>query len=60
MPAAAFLALLAIALLLLAALRLELNFRRRSKKLPEGRRATPELRMTPAAGYCQASLSGTA
>ena len=63
----AFLALLTIALLLLAALRLELNFRRtaeagpepRSPK-PEPRGARPELRASPAGGYCQSPWSAGA
>jgi hypothetical protein len=58
--AAAFLALLAIAMLPGAALRLELNFRRAGKKRPEPRSPTPELRMSPAGGYCQAPLSAAA
>ena len=62
MPAAAFLALLAIAMLMLAALRLELNFRRTFKRPPgpERRSPGPELRMAPAGGYCQALLSAAA
>jgi len=62
MHPAAFLALLTIAMLLLAALRLELNFRRtaeagpapepRSPK-PEPRNPRPELRAPPSGGYCQ-------
>ena len=64
MSAAAFLALLVIAMLPGAALRLELNFRRTSKPSPRPeqpspkpgpRSPRPELRMTPAGGYCQAS-----
>lgn len=46
MSAAAFLALLTIAMLPLSALRLELNFRRAVKKRPR-----PELRIGPAGGY---------
>ena len=63
MSAAAFLALLVIAMLPGAALRLELNFRRsakrrpEAKKRPEPRSPRPELRMSPAGGYCQAPLS---
>ncbi|MEA3064690.1 MAG: hypothetical protein QOJ27_1136 [Sphingomonadales bacterium] len=62
MSAAPFLALLTIGMLPLSALRLELNFRRTSKPRarPELRSPGPRLRMTPAAGYCQASLSATA
>jgi hypothetical protein len=72
----AFLALLTIALLLLAALRLELNFRRtaeagpdagagRGDSEPAGRRperpaARPELRAPPAGGYWQAPYSRAA
>ena len=58
-----FLALLTIAMLALAALRLELNFRRtaqaghapepRSSKPGPQRPARPELRASPAGGYCQ-------
>jgi hypothetical protein len=64
MPPAAFLALLTIAMLLLAALRLELNFRRTAEagpgpgvpaSRPEAR--SPELRAAPAGGYCQAPFS---
>jgi hypothetical protein len=58
--AAAFLALVAIAMLPGAALRLELNFRRRSRKLPEARRPAPELRRTPAGGYGQTPFSAAA
>ncbi len=63
MHTAAFLALLAIALLALAALRLELNFRRAGKEdrrpepAPPGQKrrpAAPELRASPAGGYWQA------
>ncbi|HLL31551.1 MAG TPA: hypothetical protein VK403_11190 [Allosphingosinicella sp.] len=66
MPPAAFLALLTIAMLLLAALRLELNFRRSEKDRPGSEPqapgpgpelARPELRAAPAGGYCQAPLS---
>jgi hypothetical protein len=66
MPPAAFLALLTIAMLLLAALRLELNFRRTAEAgpgseprgpRPEPRRPRPELRASPAGGYCQAPFS---
>ncbi len=65
MSAAAFLALLVIAMLPGAALRLELNFRRTSEEGPEpdprtpksGRRnPRPELRLAPAGGYWQAPL----
>jgi hypothetical protein len=66
----AFLALLTIALLLLAALRLELNFRRTARAgpgsepgspRPEPRRpARPELRASPAGGYCQSPWSPAA
>lgn len=63
----AFLALLTIAMLLLAALRLELNFRRTAEagpapeprgSRPEPRR--PELRASPAGGYCQPPWSAAA
>ena len=59
MAAAPFLALLAIAMLMLAALRLEFNFRRtvKARSGRELRRPRPQLRMAPAGGYCQASLS---
>ncbi|HEX8573684.1 MAG TPA: hypothetical protein VF759_13140 [Allosphingosinicella sp.] len=64
MSAAAFLALLTIALLMLGALRLELNFRRKSDQAPSGEprgpapaRRRPELRAAPAGGYWQAPLS---
>jgi hypothetical protein len=54
-------ALLAMAMLPGAALRLELNLRRRaSKKHPEPRKPRPELRMAPAGGYCQPRLFATA
>lgn len=65
MHPAAFLALLTIAMLVLAALRLELNFRRadagpapepRNPK-PEPRSPRPELRAAPSGGYCQSPLS---
>lgn len=69
MPPVAFLALLTIAMLVIAALRLELDFRRtaeagpgsqpRSPK-PEPRGPRPELRSAPAGGYCQSPLSATA
>jgi hypothetical protein len=54
----AFLALLTIALLVLAALRLELNFRRTDKGCPEPANGAPrpELRAAPAGGYCQPPL----
>lgn len=54
----AFLALLTIALLVLAALRLELNFRRADKGRPEPANGAPrpELRAAPAGGYCQPPL----
>jgi hypothetical protein len=62
MSAAAFLALLAIAMLPGAALRLELNFRRTSERSepepgtsrPGRRKPKPELRAAPAGGYWQA------
>lgn len=72
MHPAAFLALLAIALLALAALRLELDFRRAFKEgpasevapepesrgpEPAGRPRIPELRAAPAGGYWQAPIS---
>jgi hypothetical protein len=58
MSAAAFLALLVIAMLPGAALRLELNFRRTSDRpRPEPRNPKPELRASPAGGYCQAPFS---
>ena len=64
-----FLALLTIAMLLVAALRLELNFRRTVEAGPgadprgsrpgrEPRR--PELRASPAGGYCQSPWSAGA
>lgn len=66
MHPAMLLALLTIAMLLLAALRLELNFRRapqvgpapepgRPRREPRGR--PPELRSAPAGGYCQSPLA---
>lgn len=66
MHPAAFLALLTIAMLMFAALRLELNFRRTLKTAdgpePQGDRheprPAPELRIGPAGGYCQKPLSG--
>lgn len=74
MPPVAFLALLTIILLALAAFRLELNFRRTCKEgpghkpatsgperrttRPERRAPTPELRSAPAGGYWQAPFSG--
>ena len=63
MSAAAFLALVVIAMLPGAALRLELNFRRSSEERPEPAPASPrparskprpELRAAPAGGYWQA------
>ncbi|HEY0130720.1 MAG TPA: hypothetical protein VGB57_04885 [Allosphingosinicella sp.] len=57
MPPIAFLALLTITLLVLAAFRLELDFRRSDKERPEPGPAAPrppELRAAPAGGYCQA------
>jgi hypothetical protein len=66
MAPAAFLALLAIAMLVLAALRLELDFRRTSEEAgeaeprgarPERRKRKPELRAAPAGGYWQAPFS---
>jgi hypothetical protein len=66
MPPIAFLALLTIAMLVLAALRLELNFRRAGERHPEPEPRTsrpeppaprPELRAAPAGGYCQAPIS---
>lgn len=66
MHPAAFLALLTIAMLLLAALRLELNFRRTAEAGPapeprnldpEPRSPRPELRTAPSGGYCQSPLS---
>jgi hypothetical protein len=63
----AFLALLTIAMLLLAALRLELNFRRTAEPgheprgpRPEPRGPRPELRASPAGGYCQSPWSAGA
>jgi hypothetical protein len=56
----AFLALLTIGLLVLAALRLELDFRRTAEaapgaapRRPEREPRRPELRASPAGGYCQ-------
>ena len=68
MPPAAFLALITIAMLLLAALRLELNFRRTAEAGhpeprspgPEPRGPRPELRASPAGGYCQSPWSAGA
>jgi hypothetical protein len=66
MHPAAFLALLTIAMLLLAALRLELDFRRSPEAgpgrephapKPEERSPRPELRASPAGGYCQSRFS---
>ncbi len=66
MHPAAFLALFSMVLLLVAALRLEMNFRRTGKedRKPEsgtagpGRRLPPpELRAAPAGGYWQAPVS---
>jgi hypothetical protein len=61
MPPIAFLALLAIAMLPGAALRLELNFRRagEAKGRPGSAPPTPrpELRAAPAGGYCQPPFS---
>lgn len=52
MSAAPFLALLAIAMLPLTALRLELNFRRSSKRSSRPElRPRPQLRVGPAGGY---------
>jgi hypothetical protein len=52
MSAAPFLALLAIAMLPLTALRLELNFRRSSKESARTElRPAPQLRVGPAGGY---------
>lgn len=66
MHPAVFLALLTIALLALAALRLELDFRRAAAPgagreaggpgRKEGR-SRPELRASPAGGYCQSPWS---
>lgn len=65
----AFLALLTIALLALAALRLELNFRRNGKEdrgsqpaapAPQRQPRVPELRASPAGGYWQAPFSRAA
>ncbi|HYJ84177.1 MAG TPA: hypothetical protein VEW26_15190 [Allosphingosinicella sp.] len=64
-----FLALLTIAMLLLAALRLELNFRRTAEagpgpetrgSRPEREPRRPELRASPAGGYCQSPWSAGA
>lgn len=75
MPPVAFLALLTMAALLLAALRLEMNFRRTAaagsgsgpRGEPEAPRpehrapgARPELRAPPAGGYWQAPFSRAA
>lgn len=62
MHPAAFLALLVIAMLVLAAFRLELDFRRTSKSRPtsEPRSSRPELRVAPAGGYCQTRFSAAA
>ncbi|HEX8623579.1 MAG TPA: hypothetical protein VF782_00730 [Allosphingosinicella sp.] len=59
MPPIAFLALLAITLLVLAAIRLELDYRRTDKGRAEPRPGAPrpELRAAPAGGYCQPPLS---
>ena len=65
MPPIAFLVLFTLALLALAALRLELNFRRSGKgaagepRGSEGERPSrrPELRTAPSGGYCQPPLS---
>jgi hypothetical protein len=66
MHPAVFLAMLTIAMLMLAALRLELNFRRTAQAgqapeprdaRPEARSPRPELRASPAGGYCQPPLS---
>ena len=60
MPPVAFLALLTITLLALAAFRLELNFRRTCREGPAPEPAAarperaPELRASPAGGYWQA------
>jgi hypothetical protein len=62
----ALLALLTIAMLVLAALRLELDFRRTAQTVPgpeprgperESRSPRPELRASPAGGYCQSPWS---
>lgn len=61
MPPIVFLALLTILMLVLAALRLELNFRRTAADGPAIERTNPgpkprdkpELRTSPAGGYCQ-------
>lgn len=65
MHPAAVLALLTIAMLLLAALRLELNFRHTAEASPEPSRPEreprrPELRASPAGGYCQSPWSAAA
>jgi hypothetical protein len=61
MPPVAFLALLVIAMLPGAALRLELNFRRsreaRGRPRPERPAPRPELRAAPAGGYSQPPFS---
>lgn len=49
MPVAALLALMAIAMMVVAALRLELHFRRNLAALKA--RPRPELRVGPAGGY---------
>ncbi|HEX8238394.1 MAG TPA: hypothetical protein VF574_01505 [Allosphingosinicella sp.] len=62
MHPAVFLALLTIAMLMLSALRLELNFRRTAEEGPASEPRSPrpdttgprpELRASPAGGYCQ-------
>jgi hypothetical protein len=76
MPPIAFLALLSMAMLLVAALRLELNFRRVAEAGPDIGRGSdepealgrepqragprPELRAPPAGGYWQAPYSRAA
>jgi hypothetical protein len=68
MPPIAFLALLTMAMLILAALRLELNFRRAEagpesgpdRREAEPPRRRPELRAPPAGGYWQAPFSRAA
>ena len=65
MHPAVFLALLTIAMLALAALRLELNFRRTAEAgagrdagpRREQGKSKPELRASPAGGYCQSPWS---
>lgn len=60
MPPIAFLALLTITMLVFAAFRLELDFRRTCKEGPapepeaQGPERAPELRASPAGGYWQA------